>query len=70
MRKFSVNRKKKEIEPSDAQIKRHKDFARLHHSYETLTKRSKIPIYRNTKLYVLVVLIAVILFLIFFEDKF
>lgn len=70
MRKFSINKEKKEIEPSDAQIKRHKDFARLHHRYETLTKRNKIPVYRNPKFYILIVLIGIILFLIFFEDKF
>lgn len=70
MRKFSVNREKKEIEPTDEQIKRHKDFSRLHHNYEKLTKRSKVPIFKDPKLYLLIVLIGIILFLILFEDKF
>lgn len=67
MRKFSINRKKKDLEPTDEQIKRQKDFSRLHHDYERLTKRGKLPIYRDPKLYLLLVLIGVILFLIFMD---
>lgn len=69
MRKFSINREKKDLEPTDAQIKRQKDFSRLHHEYERLTKRGKKPIYRDPKLYLLIVLIGIIILLIFFEDK-
>jgi hypothetical protein len=67
MRKFSVNKDKKEFEPTDEQINRQKDFTRLHHSYERLTKRGKRPIYRDPKLYLLFVLIGIILLLIFLE---
>lgn len=70
MRKFSINRDKKELEPNDEQIKRHKDFSRLHHDYERLTKRGKKPIYKDPKLLLLLVLIGIILFLILFEEKF
>jgi hypothetical protein len=67
MRKFSIHREKKEIEPTDEQIKRHKDFARLHHDYERLTKRGKKPVYRDPKLYLLVVIIGIVLLLAFLE---
>jgi len=67
MRKFSINREKKNLEPTDEQIKRQKDFSRLHHDYELLTKRGKKPIYRDPKLYLLFVLIGIILLLIFLE---
>lgn len=70
MRKFSINKEKKDLEPTEAQIKRQKDFSRLHHEYERLTKRGKKPIYRDPKLYLLIVLIGIILFLIFYEDKY
>lgn len=69
MRKFSINKEKKNLEPTEAQIKRQKDFSRLHHEYERLTKRGKKPIFRDPKLYLLIVLIGIILFLIFYEDK-
>jgi hypothetical protein len=68
MRKFSIHREKKEIEPTDEQIKRHKDFARLHHDYERLTKRGKKPVYRDPKLYLLVVIIGIVLLLAFLES--
>lgn len=64
MRKFSINREKKDLEPSDEQIKRHKDFSRLHHDYERLTKRGKKPIYKDPKLYLIYVIVGIILFLI------
>ncbi|MDP5010485.1 MAG: hypothetical protein NWQ47_04550 [Crocinitomicaceae bacterium] len=67
MRKFSIHREKKEIEPNDEQIKRHKDFARIHHEYERLTKRGKKPVYRDPKLYLLVVIIGIVLLLAFLE---
>lgn len=68
MRKFSIHREEKEIEPTDEQIKRHKDFARLHHDYERLTKRGKKPVYRDPKLYLLVVIIGIVLLLAFLES--
>jgi hypothetical protein len=67
MRKFSINTDKN-LEPTDEQIKRQKDFSRLHHDYELLTKRGKKPLYRDPKLYLLVVIIGVILLLLFLEN--
>jgi hypothetical protein len=67
MRKFSIHREKKEIEPTDEQIKRHKDFARIHYEYERLTKRGKKPVYRDPKLYLLAVIIGIVLLLAFLE---
>ena len=68
MRKFSINREKKEIEPSSDQLKRNKDFSRLRHDYELITKRSKKPIYKNPKLYLLGFLILIVLLLILFDN--
>lgn len=68
MRKFSINRKKKNHEPTDEQIKRQKDFSRLHHDYERLTKRGKKLIYKDPKLYLLIILIGIILLLIFLDE--
>lgn len=67
MRKFSINTDKN-LEPTDEQIKRQKDFSRLHHDYERLTKRGKKTIYRDPKLYLLFVIIGVILLLLFLEN--
>lgn len=67
MRKFEVNKTNEKIEPTKEQIKRQKDFARLHHQYEQLTKRGKKPLYRDWKRLLLWTMIAVVLYLIFSE---
>ena len=67
MRKFKLNTDKKDLTPTDAQIKRHKDFSRLHHDYEKLTKRGKKPLYKDPKLFILLFLLGLILFLVLME---
>lgn len=69
MRKFKLNSEQKKIEPSKEQIQRHKDFSRLSHEYERLTKRGKKPIYRDPKLWMLLFIIALVMYLVFFESK-
>lgn len=68
MRKFSLNTDKKNTSPTDEQIKRQKDFARLHHEYEKLTKRGKKPLYRDPKLFMLLFIIGMVLLLMFLES--
>jgi len=67
MKKFILNKDKKEINPTDEQINRQKDFSRLHHDYEKLTKRSKRPLYKDPKLFMLLFILGLVLFLMFFE---
>lgn len=69
MRKFEVNKKGQRLTPSEEQIRRRKDFARLHHEYEKVTKRGKKPLYKDPKLFMLLFLIGIILLLLFLEDK-
>ena len=67
MKKFILNKDKKEINPTDEQIKRQKDFSRLHHDYEKLTKRGKRPLYKDPKLFMLLFILGLVLFLMFYE---
>ncbi|MBL1280543.1 MAG: hypothetical protein COA33_009735 [Fluviicola sp.] len=67
MRKFKLNKEKKDLSPSEAQIKRQKDFSRLHHDYEKLTKRGKKPLYKDPKLFILLFLLGLIALLVFLE---
>ena len=67
MRKFSIKQDDRPIEPSLEQIQRNQNFSKLYHDYERLTKRGKKPIYRDPKLYLMMVLIGVIALLLFFE---
>lgn len=68
MREFKLNKEKKDLSPSDEQIKRQKDFSRLHHDYEKLTKRGRKPLYKDPKLLIFFILIAVIILLLFLES--
>ncbi|HIP32794.1 MAG TPA: hypothetical protein EYG86_08540 [Crocinitomicaceae bacterium] len=67
MRKFKLNKENKDLSPTEAQIKRQKDFSRLHHDYEKLTKRGKKPLYKDPKLFILLFLLGLIAFLVFLE---
>ena len=67
MRKFTLNRDKKSLNPTDEQIKRQKDFSRLHHDYERLTKRGKKPLYRDPKLFMLLLILGIMLLLAFLD---
>jgi hypothetical protein len=67
MRKFTLNKDHKKLTPTEEQIKRQKDFARLHHDYEKLTKRGKKPLYRDPKLFLLLLIIGLMFLLLFLE---
>jgi hypothetical protein len=64
--------KKDAQEPSDEQIGRHKDFGRLKANYNQATKPLyKTPLYKNKKVFLGLVLLALIAFLIaeFIDEK-
>lgn len=65
MRKFKINRSNNNTEPSDEQIKRHKDFSRLSHEYQQLTKRSKKPIYKDPKKFLYIIIAGIIIYIIY-----
>lgn len=68
MRKFTVNKEQKKLTPTEEQIKRQKDFARLHHDYEKIMKRGKKPLYRDPKLFMLLLIIGIIFLLMFLGE--
>jgi hypothetical protein len=65
MRKYRINNEKKSTAPTDEQIKRHKDFSRLSHDYELLTKRPRKPLYKDPKKFVYVIIAGIILYFLF-----
>jgi hypothetical protein len=69
MRKFTLNKDPKKLSPTDEQIKRQKDFTRLHHSYEKVVKRGKRPLYRDPKLFLLLFIVGLVIFLMYLESK-
>jgi zona occludens toxin (predicted ATPase) len=68
-RTFKYNKEAKSHEPSKKQIARYKDFASISHQYERITKRPKRPLYKDPKLFLLLVLLGIVFLLIFLEEK-
>ena len=52
MKKYTIHKDKKSNKLTDAQIMKHKNFDHLFMSYNDLTKRKKLPIYKSKKYYV------------------
>lgn len=69
MREIKVNRTKKNLEPTPEQIRKHKDFSRLSHEYDRLTKRPRKPLYKDPKLFLLVFVILLVIFLLIMDSN-
>lgn len=68
MRKFTINRTNKKLDPTKVQMDRYKDFSRIYTDYELLTKNRTRPIYKDPRLYLLFVIIGVLILVLFFGD--
>ena len=68
MRKFQRKTNEKSQEPTKEQMVRYKDFASLSHKYERLAKRPKKPLYRDPKLFLLLLIIGLMFLLVFLES--
>lgn len=69
MRKFKRTSGTPPTEPSKEQMAKYKDFATLSHQYERIAKRPKKPLYRDPKLFLLLLVIGIVILLIFLEEK-
>ncbi|MNU73031.1 hypothetical protein D3C71_625060 [compost metagenome] len=68
MRKFQRTTNEKSQEPTKEQMVRYKDFASLSHKYERLAKRPKKPLYKDPKLFLLLLIIGLMFLLVFLES--
>ena len=68
MRKFRRITNEKSQEPTKEQMVRYKDFASLSHKYERLAKRPKKPLYKDPKLFLLLLIIGLLFLLVFLES--
>ena len=65
MRKFKVKDNQLDIEPTQEQILRHKNFNALTQNHKKITKRPKKPIYKDPKMFLFIVLLGLIALLLF-----
>ena len=64
MRSYKVNKDNKEQLPNKETIEKYKDFSRLSHEYERMTKRPKVPLYKDKKMFLVLLLIVLIAYLL------
>jgi hypothetical protein len=64
MRKFNVNKSAEKKLPSKETIQKYKDFPSLSHEYQNLTQRPKVPLYKNKKMFLVLLLIVLVAFLL------
>jgi len=64
MRKYKVNRTKTVKVPSKETIEKYKDFSRLSHAYDRFVKRPKKPLYRDRKMFLFILIIALMAYLL------
>lgn len=67
MRKFKLNTDSKPQEPTREQLARYKDFASVSHQYDRIAKRPKKPLYKDPKLFLLLLIIGIVFLLLFLE---
>ncbi|MFT5821986.1 MAG: hypothetical protein ACI8ZM_003242 [Crocinitomix sp.] len=64
MRTYKVNRTKKPKVPSKETIEKYKDFASLSHEYDKMVKRPKVPLYKDKKMFLVLLLILLVAILL------
>lgn len=65
MRKFKINTNKSNLEPTQEQILRYKNFNALSQNHKKLSKRPKNPLYKDPKMFLFILLLGLIALLLF-----
>lgn len=64
MRKYKINRSAEQKTPSKETIEKYKDFSRLSHTYDHYTKRPKKPLYKDRRMFLFILIIALMAYLL------
>ena len=64
MRKYKINRTAEQKIPSKEAIEKYKDFSRLSHAYDHYTKRPKKPLYKDRRMFLFILIIALMAYLL------
>ncbi len=66
MKKYKINKgPKKTFKISKSDIQRHKNFNKLMLQYDEVTKRPEIPLYKNKKLFLFLIIISLVAYLVY-----
>ena len=64
MTKYKINRDQEPKTPTQEQMEKYKDFSRLTANYDKFTKRPKLPLYKNKRFFLALIIIALIAYLL------
>ncbi len=64
MKKYTIHKGKKTIKLTNEQIIKYQNFDKLFVSYNELTKRNKLPIYKSKKWFLFLILLALAAYVI------
>ncbi len=63
MREYKLNSEDNKGIPSKETIEKYKDFSRLSHEYNKLIQKPKVPLYRDKKMFLVILLIVLVAFM-------
>lgn len=69
MRKYKVNRDQPVKLPSKEAIEKYKDFSRLTHEYDNVVKRPKVPLYKDKRMFFIILFVALMALLLAQSSK-
>ncbi|MFT7614708.1 MAG: hypothetical protein ACI9J3_003691 [Parvicellaceae bacterium] len=64
MKQYKINRDKVENLPSDEMVNKHKSLNGFQARYKDVVKQNKIPLYKNKKMFLLLLLIGLVAYLV------
>jgi len=64
MTKYKINRDQEPKTPTQEQMEKYKDFSRLTANYDKFTKRPKLPLYKDKRFFLALIIIALIAYLL------
>jgi len=64
MTKYKINRDKESKKPSKSDVEKYKNFSVLSANYDKFTKRPKLPLYKDKRFFLALLISALIAYLI------
>ena len=64
MRKFEVDKDKKQKLPTKEEMAKYKNFPQLSHEYEKMVKRPKKPLYKDKRMFIVLIIIVLLAYLL------
>lgn len=64
MKQYKINRTQKSNLPPEEMIKKHQNFGNMMARYDDITKRSKVPLYKNKKLFLFLIILGLLAYIL------